>query len=195
MMEGMFSGGTHLPDVASWARQWPGDRAARDRGDPADAAGDLAWRDHGPDRRQRAGDRRAVTNLTRDWARAVVDVPVPTAVHVNRVSDPLSVIGQEATLVRYVRSRPPSPTTAGVTPATEQPSTSPGPVPTRSLRRVSERYRQPAGRGPCRRRRLGERLISRLRSHGAARPLAPDRCCHDWTAGSREQRRTAPGTS
>jgi len=30
-MEGMFSGGTHLPDVASWARQWPGDRAARDR--------------------------------------------------------------------------------------------------------------------------------------------------------------------
>jgi small conductance mechanosensitive channel len=37
-----------------------------------------------------------VTNLSRDWARAVVDVPVPTAVDVNRVSDLLRVIGQEA---------------------------------------------------------------------------------------------------
>ncbi len=37
-----------------------------------------------------------VTNLSRDWARAVVDVPVPAAVDVNRVSDLLRVIGQEA---------------------------------------------------------------------------------------------------
>lgn len=37
-----------------------------------------------------------VTNLSRDWARAVVDVPVPAAVDVNRVSDLLRQIGQEA---------------------------------------------------------------------------------------------------
>ena len=37
-----------------------------------------------------------VTNLSRDWARAVVDVPVPTAVDVNRVSDLLRLIGDEA---------------------------------------------------------------------------------------------------
>ena len=37
-----------------------------------------------------------VTNLSRDWARAVVDVPVPTAVDVNRVSDLLRMIGNEA---------------------------------------------------------------------------------------------------
>jgi small conductance mechanosensitive channel len=37
-----------------------------------------------------------VTNLSRDWARAVVDVPVPAAVDVNRVSDLLRVIGDEA---------------------------------------------------------------------------------------------------
>jgi small-conductance mechanosensitive channel len=37
-----------------------------------------------------------VTNLSRDWARAVVDVPVPTAVDVNRVSDLLRLIGEEA---------------------------------------------------------------------------------------------------
>ncbi len=37
-----------------------------------------------------------VTNLSRDWARAVVDVPVPTAVDVNRVSDLLRLIGNEA---------------------------------------------------------------------------------------------------
>jgi small conductance mechanosensitive channel len=37
-----------------------------------------------------------VTNLSRDWARAVVDVPVPAAVDVNRVSDLLRVIGEEA---------------------------------------------------------------------------------------------------
>ena len=37
-----------------------------------------------------------VTNLSRDWARAVVDVPVPTASDVNRVSDLLRLIGEEA---------------------------------------------------------------------------------------------------
>jgi moderate conductance mechanosensitive channel len=37
-----------------------------------------------------------VTNLSRDWARAVVDVPVPVAVDVNRVSDLLRQIGEEA---------------------------------------------------------------------------------------------------
>ena len=37
-----------------------------------------------------------VTNLSRDWARAVVDVPVPAAVDVNRVSDLLRLIGAEA---------------------------------------------------------------------------------------------------
>jgi small conductance mechanosensitive channel len=39
-----------------------------------------------------------VTNLSRDWARAVVDVPVPAAVDVNRVSDLLRLIGDEAYL-------------------------------------------------------------------------------------------------
>src|SRR5271169_6951520 len=37
-----------------------------------------------------------VTNLSRDWARAVVDVPVPVAVDVNQVSDLLRQIGEEA---------------------------------------------------------------------------------------------------
>ncbi len=37
-----------------------------------------------------------VTNLSRDWARAVVDVPVPAATDVNRVSDLLRLIGEEA---------------------------------------------------------------------------------------------------
>ncbi len=37
-----------------------------------------------------------VTNLSRDWARAVVDVPVPAAVDVHRVSDLLRLIGNEA---------------------------------------------------------------------------------------------------
>jgi len=37
-----------------------------------------------------------VTNLSRDWARSVVDVPVPSAVDVNRVSDLLRLIGDEA---------------------------------------------------------------------------------------------------
>ena len=37
-----------------------------------------------------------VTNLSRDWARAVVDVPVPAAVDVNRVSELLRLVGEEA---------------------------------------------------------------------------------------------------
>ena len=37
-----------------------------------------------------------VTNLSRDWARAIVDVPVPAASDVNRVSDLLRLIGEEA---------------------------------------------------------------------------------------------------
>jgi moderate conductance mechanosensitive channel len=37
-----------------------------------------------------------VTNLSRDWARAVVDVPVPTTVDVNLVSDLLRQIAAEA---------------------------------------------------------------------------------------------------
>jgi small conductance mechanosensitive channel len=36
-----------------------------------------------------------VTNLSRDWARAVVDVPVPVTADVNRVSDLLREIGEE----------------------------------------------------------------------------------------------------
>jgi small conductance mechanosensitive channel len=37
-----------------------------------------------------------VTNLSRDWARAVIDVPVPTAVEVSRVTDILRKVGEEA---------------------------------------------------------------------------------------------------
>ncbi len=37
-----------------------------------------------------------VTNLSRDWARAVVDVPVPAAVDVSHVSDMLRQIGEDA---------------------------------------------------------------------------------------------------
>jgi len=37
-----------------------------------------------------------VTNLSRDWARAVVDVPVPAAMDVNKVSDALKLIGDQA---------------------------------------------------------------------------------------------------
>jgi moderate conductance mechanosensitive channel len=37
-----------------------------------------------------------VTNLSRGWARAVVDVPVPATVDVSRVSDLLRKIGEEA---------------------------------------------------------------------------------------------------
>jgi small conductance mechanosensitive channel len=44
-----------------------------------------------------------VTNLSRDWARAVVDVPVPAAVDVHRVSELLRLIGNEAYLEPGVR--------------------------------------------------------------------------------------------
>ncbi len=37
-----------------------------------------------------------VTNLSRDWARAVVDVPVPAAMDVDQVSDALKKIGDQA---------------------------------------------------------------------------------------------------
>ncbi len=37
-----------------------------------------------------------VTNLSRDWARAVIDVPVPAAVEVNRVTDILRQVGEDA---------------------------------------------------------------------------------------------------
>jgi small-conductance mechanosensitive channel len=37
-----------------------------------------------------------VTNLSRDWARAVIDVPVPTSVEVSRVTDVLKRVGEEA---------------------------------------------------------------------------------------------------
>jgi moderate conductance mechanosensitive channel len=37
-----------------------------------------------------------VVNLSRDWARAVVDVPVPTSVDVNRVNEVLREVGRDA---------------------------------------------------------------------------------------------------
>ncbi|MGY2128037.1 mechanosensitive ion channel family protein [Blastococcus sp. SYSU DS0617] len=37
-----------------------------------------------------------VINLSRDWARAVVDVPVPTGTDVNRVNEVLRTVGREA---------------------------------------------------------------------------------------------------
>jgi moderate conductance mechanosensitive channel len=37
-----------------------------------------------------------VTNLSRDWARAVIDVPVPASVEVSRVTDVLKHVGEEA---------------------------------------------------------------------------------------------------
>ena len=37
-----------------------------------------------------------VTNLSRDWARAVIDVPVPAAVDVSHVTDILRQVGEEA---------------------------------------------------------------------------------------------------
>ncbi len=37
-----------------------------------------------------------VTNLSRDWARAIVDVPVPATADVNRVSDVLRRVGEQA---------------------------------------------------------------------------------------------------
>ena len=39
-----------------------------------------------------------VVNLSRDWARAVVDVPVPTGADVNRVNEVLREVGREAFL-------------------------------------------------------------------------------------------------
>jgi moderate conductance mechanosensitive channel len=45
-----------------------------------------------------------VTNLSRDWARAVVDVPVPAAVDVNRVSDLLRRVGEDAYEEQELRS-------------------------------------------------------------------------------------------
>jgi moderate conductance mechanosensitive channel len=37
-----------------------------------------------------------VINLSRDWARAVVDVPVPTSIDVNRVNETLREVGRDA---------------------------------------------------------------------------------------------------
>ena len=37
-----------------------------------------------------------VTNMSRDWARAVIDVPVPAAVDVSRVTEVLRRVGEEA---------------------------------------------------------------------------------------------------
>jgi small-conductance mechanosensitive channel len=37
-----------------------------------------------------------VTNLSRDWARAVIDVPVPAAIEVSRVTDVLKRVGEDA---------------------------------------------------------------------------------------------------
>jgi len=37
-----------------------------------------------------------VTNLSRDWARAVIDVPVPAAIEVSRVTGVLKRVGEEA---------------------------------------------------------------------------------------------------
>jgi small conductance mechanosensitive channel len=37
-----------------------------------------------------------VVNLSRDWARAVVDIPVPTTLDVNRVNEILREVGREA---------------------------------------------------------------------------------------------------
>lgn len=37
-----------------------------------------------------------VTNLSRDWARAVIDVPVPAAIEVGRVTDVLRQVGEQA---------------------------------------------------------------------------------------------------
>lgn len=37
-----------------------------------------------------------ITNLSRDWARAVIDVPVPAGLDVNQVSDALQTVGTEA---------------------------------------------------------------------------------------------------
>jgi moderate conductance mechanosensitive channel len=52
-----------------------------------------------------------VVNLSRDWARAVVDVPIPTSVDVNRVNEILREVGREAfrdTALRPLLLDPPS---------------------------------------------------------------------------------------
>jgi small conductance mechanosensitive channel len=45
-----------------------------------------------------------VVNLSRDWARAVVDVPIPAAADVNKVNEILRQVGREAFLDRNLRS-------------------------------------------------------------------------------------------
>ena len=76
------------------ARQRTGDRAAADRRDTLrvttvrTADGEVVITPN--------GQITQVTNLSRDWARAVVDVPVPAAADVNRVSEVLRLIGEEA---------------------------------------------------------------------------------------------------
>jgi small conductance mechanosensitive channel len=45
-----------------------------------------------------------VVNLSRDWARAVVDVPVPASADVNKVNEILRQVGREAFLDRNLRS-------------------------------------------------------------------------------------------
>ena len=52
----------------------------------------------------RNGQITQVTNLSRDWARAVLDVPVPAAADVNRVSDLLRIIGEQAYQDQELRS-------------------------------------------------------------------------------------------
>ncbi|MCU1602650.1 MAG: MscS Mechanosensitive ion channel, partial [Frankiales bacterium] len=56
-----------------------------------------------------------VTNLSRDWARAVVDVPIPSGADINVVSDGLVRIGQEAYDDRRLRDLPlDAPTVTGI---------------------------------------------------------------------------------
>jgi small conductance mechanosensitive channel len=46
-----------------------------------------------------------VTNLSRDWARAVIDVPVPSSVDVGHASEVLQRVGQEAYADRRLRKK------------------------------------------------------------------------------------------
>lgn len=50
------------------------------------------------------GQIQQVTNLSRDWARAVVDVPVPSSVDINRVTDILNTVGEAACSDEELRS-------------------------------------------------------------------------------------------
>ena len=52
----------------------------------------------------RNGQITQVTNLSRDWARAVVDVPMPAASDVNTVSELLRLIGEQAYADQELRS-------------------------------------------------------------------------------------------